>query len=176
MGRDLEPSVREASPEDAAELARLLHDFNTEFGDPSPGVDLLAERLAELLRDRELVALLGHDRGPRSEKLADSASFSTLAPVSVGAAVLRFRRGLWSAGLECYLAELYVAPAHRGHGLGRALLEASMDLARERGADHFELTTSTDDRAARALYESAGLTDREGRPDGPQMIYYEREL
>ena len=37
-----------------------------------------------------------------------------------GIAVLRFRPALWSFALECYLAELYVAPASRGRGLGRA--------------------------------------------------------
>jgi ribosomal protein S18 acetylase RimI-like enzyme len=90
--------------------------------------------------------------------------------------VLRFRPALWSAGLECYLAELYVVPDKRGHGLGRALLEHAMDLARERGADTIDLGTSEDDTAARALYESAGFTNREGRPDGPVMLYYERDL
>jgi hypothetical protein len=38
------------------------------------------------------------------------------------------------------------------------------------------LGTSEDDVAARALYESAGFTNREGSPDGPTMLYYERDL
>lgn len=29
---------------------------------------------------------------------------------------------------------------------------------------------------ARALFESAGLTNREGLPDGPSMLYYERAI
>ena len=80
-----------------------------------------------------------------------------------GLALLRFRPSLWSGGLECYLAELYVVPALRGQGLGRALLDAAIALARERGADYMDLGTSEDDVAARALYESAGFTNREGR-------------
>jgi hypothetical protein len=32
------------------------------------------------------------------------------------------------------------------------------------------------DTAARALYESAGFSNREGKPDGPVMFFYEREL
>ena len=51
-----------------------------------------------------------------------------------------------------------------------------MDTARERGAVHIDLTTSVDDTAAIGLYESSGFTNREGDPDGPSMIYYEREL
>ncbi len=91
-------------------------------------------------------------------------------------AELRFRTSVWSDGLHAYLEELYVAPALRGQGIGRTLLNAAMDLARERGAKHMDLGTSDDDVAARALYESVGFTNREGRPDGPVMYFYEREL
>jgi ribosomal protein S18 acetylase RimI-like enzyme len=66
-----------------------------------------------------------------------------------------------------YLAELYVVPALRGRGLGRALLEAAMDVARERGADRMDLGTSDDDIAARALYERLGfIYERELSPRG----------
>ena len=51
-----------------------------------------------------------------------------------------------------------------------------MDAAREAGATRIDLGTSVDDKAAIALYESAGFTNREGRPDGPMMLFYEREL
>jgi len=37
--------VRRAWVDDAREVARLLDDFNREFGHPTPGVELLAERL-----------------------------------------------------------------------------------------------------------------------------------
>ena len=51
-----------------------------------------------------------------------------------------------------------------------------MDLARERGAARIDLNTSVGDVAARALYESVGFTNREGGPEGPTMLYYERDL
>ena len=51
-----------------------------------------------------------------------------------------------------------------------------METAREAGATYIDLNTSEDDSAARSLYESLGFTNREGRPDGPEMLYYEREL
>jgi ribosomal protein S18 acetylase RimI-like enzyme len=93
-----------------------------------------------------------------------------------GLAVLRFREAIWIQALECYLAELYVVPERRGQGIGRALMEASMDAAREHGAAYMDLGTSEDDVAARALYESLGFSNREGRPDGRINYYYEREL
>ncbi len=90
--------------------------------------------------------------------------------------MLRFRPAICAEALECYLAELYVAPAWRGQGLGRALMEAAMELARSEGATHMDLGTGEQDVAARALYESLGFSNREGRPDGPLNYFYEREL
>ena len=74
------------------------------------------------------------------------------------------------------MAELYVVPARRGRGLGRALMEAAIELARREGADYMDLGTGEDDVAARALYESLGFSHRGGEADGPVNYYYEREL
>ncbi|HZC13279.1 MAG TPA: GNAT family N-acetyltransferase [Thermoleophilaceae bacterium] len=150
-------SVRRATPSDAEAIGRLLHDFNTEFDEPVPGPRAIAERIAELIESGETVVLLAGS-GPH------------------GLAVLRFRPSLYSRALECYLAELYVVPAERGHGLGRALMEEAIEVARREGANYMDLGTSEDDVAARALYESLGFNNREGKPDGPINFFYEREL
>jgi ribosomal protein S18 acetylase RimI-like enzyme len=89
---------------------------------------------------------------------------------------MRLLPSIWSGELDAYLEELYVVPALRGRGIGRALLERTMAVAREAGATRIDLNTGETDTAARALYESVGFTNREGRPDGPSMLYYEREL
>jgi len=149
--------VRPADAADAEIIGRLLHDFNTEFDEPSPGPRALAERIRELLDAGETTVLLSGDEAH-------------------GLAVLRFRPALWTKALECYVAELYVTPAQRGHGAGRALMEAAIELARERGADHMDLGTGEDDSAARALYESLGFSNRGGRAEGPVNYFYEREL
>ena len=151
------PAARRAGAPDAAAIGRLLHDFNTEYEDVTPGPEALAERVTELMAGGEMIVLLAGD-GPD------------------GVAVLRLRPSIWTSGLECYLAELYVAPERRGEGLGRALMELAIEEARRAGADYMDLGTSEDDSAARALYESLGFTNREGRPDGPVMFVYEREL
>jgi GNAT superfamily N-acetyltransferase len=150
-------SVRLASIADAAIVGQLLHDFNTEFDDLTPGPERLAKRVEQLLAEGDTAVLLGGE-GPD------------------GLAVMRFRPSIWSAALECYLAELYVVSASRGKGLGRALMLAAIDFARERGADHMDLGTGEQDLAARALYESLGFSNREGKPDGPINYFYEREL
>ena len=55
-------------------------------------------------------------------------------------------------------------------------MKAAIDQARHHGADHVDLSTSEDDLAARALYESLGFTNRDGGPDGPINYFYEREV
>jgi ribosomal protein S18 acetylase RimI-like enzyme len=144
-------TVRQATPADAEAVGRLLDAFNREFGAPTPGAAEMAERVRELLAAGEMTVLL----------------------VDGGVAVLRFRPSLWSRALECTLAELYVEPERRGHGRGRALLDAAIELARSRGADYMELATSEDDVAARGLYESAGFSNRD---DGSLLLFYERDL
>jgi ribosomal protein S18 acetylase RimI-like enzyme len=153
---DKSPPVRQAKAGDAQIIGKLLHEFNTEFGEPTPGPRFLAGRVRELLAGGELKVLLGE--------------------AQAGLAVLRFRPGIWSERLECYLAELYVIPKRRGRGLGRALMVAAIELARREGADHMLLGTGEDDVIARALYESLGFSNREGRPDGPVNYFYELEL
>ena len=150
------PLVRLASAADAPAVGALLHDFNTEFGDPTPGPDALAARIVELMALDTSVLVGGS--GPD------------------GLAVLRFRPSIWTSNLECYLAELYVVPAERGRGFGRAIMLAAMDHARERGADYMDLGTDETDTAARALYESLGFDNHNGRPDGPTSYFYERDL
>jgi ribosomal protein S18 acetylase RimI-like enzyme len=150
-------AIRLASVDDAPAFGRLLQEFNDEFDQPTPSAEVIAERAAPLIASGEVTVLFAGD-GPD------------------GFAELRFRPSLHTGALDAYLEELYVVPELRGRGLGRALLEAAMRHAKERGADRIDLNTSVDDVAARALYESAGFTNREGGPEGPSMLYYEREL
>ena len=149
--------IRRAEPADAEAIGRLLHDFNTEYEEFTPGPGEIAKHLGNLLAGDETVVLLAGD-GPD------------------GFALLRFRPSYWTDKAECYLAELYVVPGRRGQGLGRALMDEVIRVAQQRNAGHIDLHTSEDDVAARALYEKLGFTNREGRPDGPVMYYYEREL
>lgn len=149
--------IRLARVSDAHTFARLLHEFNVEFGESTPDAEMIAEQAAPLIESGEVTVLFAGE-GPD------------------GFAELRFRPSLYTGPLDAYLEELYVVPGRRGHGLGRALLEAAMDHARQRGAARIDLNTSVDDVAARALYESAGFTNREGGVEGPQMLYYERDL
>jgi ribosomal protein S18 acetylase RimI-like enzyme len=152
-----DPRVRRATAADAAEVATLMHDFNTEFEESIDEPEVLERRYRQQLESGDVTVLLGGE-GPD------------------GFAQLRYRGQIYSDAPAAYLEELYVVPERRGEGLRRALLEAVTEEARARGADHIDLGTSVDDTAARGLYESAGFTNREGKPEGPVMLYYERDL
>jgi ribosomal protein S18 acetylase RimI-like enzyme len=147
--------IRRATAGDAPTVARLLHDFNTEFEDETPGVEALTRFTQPLIESGEIVVLLAAE--------AD------------GLSLWRLRPSPWTGRPEAYLQELYVVPERRGRGIGRALLEATMAAAREAGATGIDLNTGETDTAARGLYESAGFTNLEGA-GGPRMLFYEREL
>jgi ribosomal protein S18 acetylase RimI-like enzyme len=158
-------SIRRAGPEDAAAIARLLHDFNSEYSEPTPGVEALTGYAERLLREGEMTVLLANR--PGVEDASDGPG---------GLALIRFRPCIWTGAPEAHLQELYVVPALRGRGIGRALLKATIEAARAAGATGIDLNTGETDTAARALYESAGFTNREGSREGPSMLFYEREI
>jgi ribosomal protein S18 acetylase RimI-like enzyme len=142
------------TPEAFAVAGRLLDEFNTAYDDPSPGPGTLAARLAHLV---------------------GAGSTDVLVAQESGVCVLRYRPALWSDADEAYLAELWVDPGARRLGLGRALLRAGLERARERGCEYLELATTEDDVEARRLYESEGLHATEGI-DGPTAYHYEIDL
>ena len=139
--------VREAAPQDAPLLARMLHDFNTEFGDPTPGVEVLTQRLeAQLARDDVAALLAGED----------------------GLALLTFRPTVWDAGPVALLEELYVVPGKRGRGIGGELIERAFALSRARGAETFQVNVDDPDVDAQRFYERHGVART--------ALYFEREL
>jgi len=147
---------RLADSGDAPAIGRLLDAFNREYDDPTPGPAWLAGRVADLIDAGDTYVVLA-GTGPD------------------GLVVIRERPALWTDAPEWYLAEAYVVPARRGRGLGRAMMEHVVGLARGRGVAWIELTTTEDDQAARGLYESMGFTRFEGG-DGGLSFYYELEL
>jgi len=55
------------------------------------------------------------------------------------------------------LYDIVVDPAHRGHGIGRLLLEATVAALREKGSPRVVLSTAQQNEAAQHLFEHAGF-------------------
>lgn len=64
---------------------------------------------------------------------------------------------LWYVGLEAELGNLAVAEAWRGRGLGRRLLDWTLERAGERGIERVCLEVRDSNKAARELYAGRGF-------------------
>jgi len=155
MGQD-ERLVRQATADDADEIARLLHDFNTEFDTPSPGAEVLAERLRLLLAGHTTIAILA-------------------GTPAVAVALTTLRTNVWYAGEVALLDELYVEPRFRGQGIGSAIVKKLTSISRGRGVDLIEINVDEGDVEAQHFYERHGFSATE--PGSTERaFYYSQEL
>ena len=78
----------------------------------------------------------------------------------------------------CEMKRLYVHPAHRNEGIGRALGTAILDVAQDLGYGAMRLDTVSSMRAARSLYRSLGFEERPPYYHNPldDAVYMERSL
>jgi GNAT superfamily N-acetyltransferase len=143
--------VRRAGVDDAEVVAVLLHDFNTEFDTPTPGVAVLTPRLRTQLAGDDIVALL-HGDPPD------------------GLAVVSFRPNVWFDAPVALLDELYVRPDLRGRRIGHALITAVEALAAERGGRIVEVNVDGEDTDARRFYAAHGYSHVE--PGATEPSYY----
>ena len=149
-------ACRHATSTDAADVGRLLHQFNTEFDTPTPGPTVLADRFVELL-----------------------AAGSTLAVLAgsppVGIALVTLRPNIWFAGPVALLDELYVEPDARGRGVGTAIIASLVDAAAQRRVGLLEINVDEGDVDAQRFYRRHGFTEVD--PDsGERALYFFREL
>jgi GNAT superfamily N-acetyltransferase len=145
-----------AGPHEAEIVARLLIGFRDHLGYTWPSDNAFLAGVERLIDDRDTEYIL--------------ASADDDSPPS-GVAQLRFRLGIWRAGGDCLVEDVYVDQSARGRGVGRALLEFSTERALERGCRRMELDVNEANTAALALYESFGFTT-----GSPRDLYMRRHL
>ncbi len=127
---------RRATTAEAGVVAQLLHDFNTEFDTPTPGVAVLTERLEAMLARDDVVALLAGEP-------------------AVAVALITFRPSVWDGGPVALLEELYVQPELRGRGIGR---RAASRTPRTAGPTGSSTTTAASSRRCDAGAGRTGST------------------
>jgi ribosomal protein S18 acetylase RimI-like enzyme len=130
-----------AGPEDAGAVAALLVQFRDHLRRDWPDAASFRAYAGDMIGDSRTEFLLGgEDRtDPR------------------GVCQLRYRRGVWWEGEDCWLEDLFVAEDSRGSGLGRALAEAALERAGQRGCARVQLDVAEENAAARALYSGLGF-------------------
>ena len=129
-----EIKIRDAREGDIEALAGLM----TELGYPtSPG-----------------------EMGRRLEEISADPSYRTLVAEQdgrvLGAAGLHVERYYEKDGSCARIMSFVVGSEHRGRGVGRALISAAEDWARERGARDVMLTTHKRRSGAHRFYQSMG--------------------
>lgn len=112
-------------------------------------------------RDREAVQGLLRLLSDAAEVTGDDAPtyVATSGGRVVGMVTLCVLRTL--TGPKAYLDHLVVAPDHRRHGIGRALVLHAIGQATASGASRIDLTAGEGKQAGRALYASLGFVERE---------------
>jgi ribosomal protein S18 acetylase RimI-like enzyme len=99
-------------------------------------------------------------RGALEQYLASptKAIFGAFEPELVGMAGIAQEEGAKSRH-KARLWGVYVTPARRGLGIGRALVEAAIEFAQSLdGLTHVHLAVAEPGRAAQALYQHLGFT------------------
>ena len=135
-------TLRAAEPRDVPAIVGLIREL-AEFENLSHLCQVDAESLApHLFSDKPLVeCVVGEVAGV-------VVAFALFFP--------NFSTFLAKPGL--YLEDLYIQPAHRGNGLGKALLEHLAGLAIDRGCGRFEWCVLDWNERAIRFYEGMGAT------------------
>jgi GNAT superfamily N-acetyltransferase len=133
------PAVRLAGRGDAGAVVSLVAAFRDWYGERTPGAEQIRQAVGVLLEDERTEFLLAGE-----------------PPLAF--AQLRFRHSVWTGADDAWLEDLYVGEDARRGGLGRALVEACVDRARQRGCRRVQLDCNERNRAALRLYESLGFS------------------
>lgn len=136
--------IRTAGPDDAAALGHLLEAFD------GPGA-------SEAQTRQRLLAVQG----------IETVLLAVVEGAAIGFASLRLVPYLSGGVPRAELTELYVEPAYRRRGIGRALVRRVEALAIERGATELVLLTGLDNQEAQAFYRNLGYREAALAMDRP---------
>jgi GNAT superfamily N-acetyltransferase len=150
--------VWRAEPGEVATVARLIHEFGDWWGNRTVGEDEIRASVERIMGGDDGEFLLATGGGGEAEAVCQ----------------LRYRWSVWKSAHDCWLEDLFVREQARGAGLGRALVDAAVDRAREKGCRRIELDVNEENAPARALYEACGFLT-EPKPPG-RTLFISRPL
>jgi ribosomal protein S18 acetylase RimI-like enzyme len=145
------PIVRHATPADLQRIGRLgallveeHHDFDPRrFLAARPGTpEGYASFISTQLEDPDVAVLVADDKG-------DVIGYAFAAVEGYDYMALRGPAGV--------LHDIIVDPEHRGRGVGRLLLDSTLEFLRSRGVPRVVLSTAEQNEAAQRLFASKGF-------------------
>lgn len=147
--------VRLATEKDAAEVARLMIGFRDWWQRNVPDDAAFEAGVRRLLADPDTDFLLTGDP-------------------ATAVCQLRYRYAIWTDSEDCCLEDIFVEEEARGSGVGRALVEAAFERARERGCARMVLDVNEANAGALRLYESMGFETWSDPPGGRSLFMLRR--
>lgn len=145
-------TVRTAREDDIPALVELLEEIMAHHAVSPPSRDALNSVLLRIL---------------------DSPDHVFLTAVSheevVGACSLIFSLSTWSAALVCEVQDVVVAARCRAAGVGRVMLAAAEQAARDRGCARLFLSAESENLGGHAFYRSLDLREK-------AVLHFERDL
>jgi len=132
--------IRPAMASDLPDLVQLLGELFSIEADFTPDADAQRRGLALMLADtRHRMVLVAENEGAVRGMVTGQLVVSTA-----------------EGGLSVLVEDMVVEAAHRGHGMGRALLQAMEAWAVERGATRLQLLADRENAPALAFYDREG--------------------
>lgn len=135
-------TVRRATAEDAGVLCALAWELADALGDRRPRLEVLRERLRELLEEPRVRVLVAEGEGG-----------------VMGAASLWIKPDLAHGDAVIEVPMLVVSENARRRGIGRLLVEEIQNIAAAENAALIELVATKGNDAARAFYHSLGFIE-----------------
>lgn len=139
-------AVREATLADLGHILPLLDQLREQSSRPErPGEELTPrhqQAMAEILGSPHMTILVAEVGG----EIRGTCALAFLPNINHGAAPY------------CILENMVVDQSVRGSGVGKALVDRAVELARQKGCYKLSLTSNLKRADAHRFYESAGLT------------------
>ena len=132
--------IRKAGRSDVEAITNLMHDFAA-FEDLSEYFESTPENLAAVMfGDRSFVnGLVAEDNG-------EVVAYALFYP---NYATFRGQRGM-------YLEDIFISPAHRGQGIGEAMLRRIAQISKEQGCERIDFQVLEWNQPAIGFYERLG--------------------
>ncbi len=135
----MQVKIRSATEQDAPAAARLMTQLAEQTrGDIDPGVEDRLQVMIEL--PQYAIFAVEDEKGQVVGLLSASQRWT-----------------LWHTGPCALIEELVVDEGARRQGIGRALIQAALDWARDQGCSEVEVSTDHDNTGARAFYKRLGF-------------------